>query len=105
MIIDVATARGVTTMPIYEFKCRTCDHVFEDLVPINTDGEGLTCPGCGAVGARRLVSAFAAHGLENGHIAVGRKFTGGGSKSSEGESSGPAEKVTKSACGPGCACH
>lgn len=65
-------------MPIYEFKCNTCAHVFDELVSMNTQGDLLKCPECGAVGAKRLVSAFAAHGLENGHIAVGRKLTGGG---------------------------
>ena len=62
-------------MPIYEFKCNACNHLFEELVPMNTTGEGQKCPECGHVGARRLVSAFAAHGLENGHIAVGQKLT------------------------------
>lgn len=86
-------------MPIYEFKCTTCEQVFDELVPMNTEGDSLTCPKCGSTGARRLVSAFAAHGLENGHIAVGRKLTGGGA-GSEGESSAP-----KAACGAGCSCH
>jgi putative FmdB family regulatory protein len=64
-------------MPIYEFKCTSCGHEFEDLVPMNTEGDKLACAQCGHVGARRLISKFAAHGLENGHIAVGRKLTGG----------------------------
>lgn len=77
-------------MPIYEFKCNHCSDLFEELVPMNTQGDLLKCPHCGAVGAKRLVSAFAAHGLENGHIAVGRKFTGGSNaSSSSSESSAP----------------
>jgi len=76
-------------MPIYEFKCNSCGHVFDDLVPMNTDGQNLTCKACGHVGAKRLVSAFAAHGLENGHIAVGQKLTG---KSSGGSSEGSETK-------------
>ncbi|MFZ5815558.1 MAG: FmdB family zinc ribbon protein [Bacillota bacterium] len=78
-------------MPIYEYKCNSCAQVFEELVPMNTEGDHLKCPQCGHVGARRLISAFAAHGLENGHIAVGHKLTG---KSSGGESS---ESTPKSA--------
>lgn len=97
-------------MPIYEYKCKTCEETFEELVSSNTEGDHLTCPTCGAVGARRLVSAFAAHGLENGHIAVGRKLTGG---SSAGGSSDGGDEGTKSeaaakpahSCGPACACH
>lgn len=96
-------------MPIYEFRCNACNHLFEELVPLNTTGENQKCPECGHVGARRLVSAFAAHGLENGHIAVGQKLTSldkarasgksesksGESKSGESRSSG--ESASKSA--------
>jgi putative FmdB family regulatory protein len=85
-------------MPIYEFKCNACQHVFDELVPMNTEGDLLKCPQCGQVGARRLVSAFAAHGLENGHIAVGRKLTGDGSApASSVESSGSGEVAKASA--------
>lgn len=81
-------------MPIYEYKCNQCGHVFDMLVPLHTEGDQLACPKCGHVGARRLVSAFAAHGLENGHIAVGQKLTSldrarasGGTGKSAGSSS------------------
>jgi hypothetical protein len=52
------------------------------------------------VGAKRLISAFAAHGLENGHIGVGRKLTGGGAPSEPAR-----ETKSGSSCGPGCGCH
>lgn len=78
-------------MPFYEFKCNACEHVFEELVPMNTEGDLLKCPQCSQVGARKLISAFAAHGLENGHIAVGRKLTGGSSSTGSSESSAPAK--------------
>lgn len=87
-------------MPIYEFKCNTCEHVFEELVPMNTEGDLLKCPACGAVGTKRQISVFAAHGLENGHIGVGWKLTGNGSGSPSEGSSAPA----KGSCGPGCSC-
>ncbi|HYF79113.1 MAG TPA: zinc ribbon domain-containing protein [Symbiobacteriaceae bacterium] len=89
-------------MPIYEFKCNTCEKVFDELVPMNTEGDLLKCPKCGQVGARRLISAFAAHGLENGHIAVGRKLTGGESSSSSSESSC---STSGGCCGGACAGH
>ncbi len=80
-------------MPIYEYKCHSCEHVFEELVPLGTSGDSLKCPACGNVGARRLVSAFAAHGLENGHIAVGQKLTGKDkAAASSGESGGESKK-------------
>jgi len=69
---------------------------------MNTEGDLLKCPQCGAVGARRLVSAFAAHGLENGHIAVGQKLSGKGGSSSE---SSTAETKKAGGCGAGCSCH
>jgi len=34
-------------MPIYEYKCTKCGHIFEELRSI-IDGEGATCPKCGA---------------------------------------------------------
>ena len=34
-------------MPIYEYKCTNCGHIFEELRSIS-DGEGATCPKCGA---------------------------------------------------------
>ena len=33
-------------MPIYEYKCKQCGHVFEELRSI-TDGDSATCPKCG----------------------------------------------------------
>ncbi len=40
-------------MPIYEYSCRTCEHVFEALV----DGEGdAECPKCRARSLDRLLS-------------------------------------------------
>lgn len=89
-------------MPIYEFKCNSCQHVFDELVPMNTEGDLLKCRKCGQVGARRLISAFAAHGLENGHIAVGRKLTGGGSAA---ESSSSESKPAGGCCGGACSGH
>jgi len=41
-------------MPIYEFLCDACEARFEDLVPAGT--ESVTCPECGAEGARRAWS-------------------------------------------------
>ncbi len=38
-------------MPIYEYKCHNCDHVFEKIV-LNLEGFGLhaKCPACGHMG-------------------------------------------------------
>ena len=41
-------------MPIYEFRCESCDAVFEQIRPIGAADEE-PCPECGAR-ARRLIS-------------------------------------------------
>jgi putative FmdB family regulatory protein len=47
-------------MPIFEYKCEKCGHVFEQFV-FGPDAalEGKACPQCGAPGAKRIVSSFA----------------------------------------------
>ncbi|HEY8346941.1 MAG TPA: zinc ribbon domain-containing protein [Symbiobacteriaceae bacterium] len=89
-------------MPIYEFRCDACGHHFDELLPMNTAGDNVKCPECGHVGATKSRGSWlnAAHGLENGHIAVGWKLTGKSSKPSS-ESS---ESKT-SCCGGSCSCN
>ena len=45
-------------MPIYEFRCRSCDARFEDLVPPGT--ASVACPECGERDTERRISAQAA---------------------------------------------
>jgi putative FmdB family regulatory protein len=45
-------------VPIYEFRCGTCDQRFEALVDVGT--ESAVCRECGAEGAVRVLSAQAA---------------------------------------------
>ena len=40
-------------MPVYEFRCRSCAAVFEELVRVD---ELPTCPACGAPDPERLLS-------------------------------------------------
>ncbi len=49
-------------MPLYEFKCPECKHVFEDLVTVSKKDEAQTCPKCGDKNARRIMSTFASQG-------------------------------------------
>jgi putative FmdB family regulatory protein len=44
-------------MPLYEFKCRTCDTRFEMLRKISDSDEDVSCPECGEFEAERQVSA------------------------------------------------
>ncbi len=47
-------------MPIYEYRCRNCDHEFEELV---RSDQKVVCPACGADQQRleKLISIPAAH--------------------------------------------
>lgn len=52
-------------MPIYEFRCRKCDHQFETITSVNEDGSGLKCPECGEPKPEKLLSIFSASGTES----------------------------------------
>ncbi|MBX3700936.1 MAG: zinc ribbon domain-containing protein [Dokdonella sp.] len=43
-------------MPIYEFQCPTCKHVFDRLQKLS-DPDPTTCPECGRSGVHRRVTA------------------------------------------------
>ncbi|TFH00314.1 MAG: zinc ribbon domain-containing protein [Calditrichales bacterium] len=50
-------------MPIFEFKCNECQHIFEELVfTSNPDPKSMICPECGKKNANKLVSAFSSAG-------------------------------------------
>jgi putative FmdB family regulatory protein len=72
-------------MPVYEYRCRTCDEVFEARRPMSESSASATCPS-GHDGAVRLLSVFAAVGGP----------AGGGS---------PAPASGGGCCGGGCGCH
>jgi putative FmdB family regulatory protein len=46
-------------VPIYEFKCPSCGHSFDELVGshVGTDESSVRCPECGAEEVERLVSS------------------------------------------------
>ena len=45
-------------MPIFEFRCKKCNHKFEELVfSSGTDLTKVTCPQCGEKAAEKLMSA------------------------------------------------
>ena len=49
-------------MPLYEYACRKCSHVFEELV---RTGDVPTCPKCGASALERLLSPVGARAAED----------------------------------------
>lgn len=52
-------------MPLYEFRCRTCDDTFDVRRPMSEASEPATCPQ-GHPGAVRLLSVFASTGASSG---------------------------------------
>ena len=46
-------------MPIHEFRCKSCGHVFEELLIRSTDKDELECPKCGTSRVDQLMSSFA----------------------------------------------
>jgi putative FmdB family regulatory protein len=53
-------------MPLYEYRCRPCGHVFERLV---RSGDTPACPSCAATDLERLVSLFAVDSESTRHAA------------------------------------
>ena len=45
-------------MPIYEYRCRKCDKVFEKIQKMNEGGALLKCPYCGGQKPDRILSSF-----------------------------------------------
>jgi putative FmdB family regulatory protein len=74
-------------MPIFDFRCGDCGHVFDELVKSADATGAVACAKCGSKRVERLVSAFAAAGRRAGEtraVAPGASRRGG--------------------CGPGCGC-
>jgi len=46
-------------MPIYEYRCKTCEHEFAHLHP-RYSSPAPPCPECGATELRKLLSTFSA---------------------------------------------
>ncbi|MHB1090201.1 MAG: FmdB family zinc ribbon protein [Ilumatobacteraceae bacterium] len=72
-------------MPMYEFRCRTCDTAFEERRPMAQANDPATCPE-GHDNTVRLLSVFAS---------VGASTT----------SSSPVPVAPARGCGSGCGCH
>jgi putative FmdB family regulatory protein len=74
-------------VPIYEYRCQTCDAVYEARRSMAEADAPATCPE-GHVGARRLLPVFAT--------------TSGGSAA---EPAGMCGAPVAGGCGGACACH
>ncbi len=54
-------------MPLYDFRCPACGHVFEALV---RGEEAVCCPACQAPGAERQLATFAVRSAERTEAAA-----------------------------------
>ncbi len=52
-------------MPIYEYRCESCESHFDVLQRIGDDEKKLTCPECGHDKVEKQFSAFATSGGSN----------------------------------------
>jgi len=48
-------------MPLYEYKCSDCGHVFEELVGKSVPDSSPVCPACGSDQTGRMFSTFASN--------------------------------------------
>ncbi|MFQ5896157.1 MAG: zinc ribbon domain-containing protein [Nitrospinota bacterium] len=61
-------------MPIYEYACNRCEHLFERLVGVTAGGgaaEGMECPSCGSREVRRRLSRFGVGSKAGGSMGGG----------------------------------
>ena len=66
-------------MPIYEYRCRSCEKVFEALRPMGDDGKKVECPKCGTLSPEKIFSVFSASsGTGSGEAACEGRGRGGG---------------------------
>lgn len=54
-------------MPMYEYACPSCHHIFEQLVPSEAAGRKATCPKCGMKSVERRPAVFATHAAPASH--------------------------------------
>jgi putative FmdB family regulatory protein len=45
-------------MPVYEYECKKCLKKFEKIQKMGEDGRNLSCPECGEIGPKKLISGF-----------------------------------------------
>lgn len=74
-------------MPIYEFRCDSCQHVFEEL-QMFSDPDPEACPKCSAASVRRMISNSTFHLKGSGWYATDNKVSSGSSSSGAGAGDG-----------------
>jgi len=57
-------------MPIYEYRCRSCELEFQHLIMKKGEEEDLLCPKCGGRRIHRLISRVVYHTSEQERLAT-----------------------------------
>ncbi len=55
-------------MPLYEYRCQDCAHVFTRLQRVGAGSDGLSCPSCGSGRVERRLSTFASGPSSSGSV-------------------------------------
>ena len=61
-------------MPIYEFECTACKHIFESLMKVGESEEAQACPACGAANTTKLIGRTSFHSRERFEERLGRRM-------------------------------
>jgi putative FmdB family regulatory protein len=61
-------------MPIYEFECSVCSHVYECVMKVGEAYETLTCPECGAAQPKKLIGSCSFHSEERFRERLARRM-------------------------------
>jgi len=72
-------------MPIYEFECNACKHVFERLMKVGEDQGVVTCPECGAINPKKLIGRASFHSRERFEERLARRMA---ARQTEGKGAG-----------------
>jgi putative FmdB family regulatory protein len=63
------------TMPIYEFECSACNHIYERVMKVAEACEGLSCPECGATNPKKLIGRTSFHSRERYEEGLARRMS------------------------------
>jgi len=58
-------------MPIYEYRCKACGHVFEMFRGIRDEDDDVICPACHKGAVERLLSLFSSAGASSQESSCG----------------------------------
>ncbi|MCX5844814.1 MAG: zinc ribbon domain-containing protein [Deltaproteobacteria bacterium] len=61
-------------MPLYEFECSACKHIFERVMKVGEDHEGLPCPECGVANPKKVIGRTSFHSRERYEERLARRM-------------------------------